>query len=90
MDWRIGNLKLHHKWSLCSLHSFVLKHILHITILRTIYDLVSHLTTYMTGILHKYLYFDMLIITSETIRTRFSFLLILQVSTLWVFLWHFV
>jgi hypothetical protein len=60
MNWRIGNLGFHHKWFLYSLHSFVLKHILHVTIFKTIYDLVSNVTKYTTRIPHKSLYFDLL------------------------------
>ncbi len=52
MDWKIWNLGLYHSLFLCSLHSFVLKHILHIIVLKTIYDLMSNVTTNMTGIPH--------------------------------------
>jgi len=44
----------------CWLHSFVHKHILHIIVLRTIYDLMSSVTTNMIGIFHKPLYFNLL------------------------------
>jgi len=60
MDLRINNLKLHHIWFFCNLHSFVLKHILYVTILRIVYDLVSSVTTYMLRIPHRSLYFNLL------------------------------
>jgi hypothetical protein len=58
MNWRISNLGLHDKWFFCSLHSFILKHILHVIVLRTMYNLVSSVTAHMTRIPHK-LYFDL-------------------------------
>jgi hypothetical protein len=60
MDWRIWNLGLYHNLFFCSLCSFVFKHILHVIALRTIYDLMSSVTTNMIGIPHMSLYFDLL------------------------------
>jgi len=57
---RIYNLGLYHNLFICNLHSFVLKHILHVTVLRTIYDLMSNVITNMTRIPHRSLYFDLL------------------------------
>jgi hypothetical protein len=56
MDWRIWNLRFHHNLFICWLHCFVLKHILHIIILKIIYDLMSSVTTNMTRIHHKPFY----------------------------------
>jgi hypothetical protein len=53
-------LKLHHKLFFYNLHSFVLKHILHVIVLMTIYDLVSNVTTYVTRIPHMSLCFNVL------------------------------
>jgi hypothetical protein len=50
---------------------FVLKHILHVTILMTIYDLVSDVTINMTRILHKFLYFDLLSGNLRNYKNRF-------------------
>jgi hypothetical protein len=60
MDWRIWNLGFYHNLFFYWLHSFVLKHILHITILMTIYDLMSSVTTIMIGIPHTPLYINLL------------------------------
>jgi hypothetical protein len=56
MNSRIGNLGLHHIWLLCSFHFFVLKHILHVTILRIVYNLMSSFNIDMTRIPHRSLY----------------------------------
>jgi hypothetical protein len=60
MNQRIWNLGFYHKLFLCWIHSFVLKHILHIIVLKTIYDLMSSVNTNMIGIPHKPLYFNLL------------------------------
>jgi hypothetical protein len=60
MDWTIWNLGIYHSLFLCWFHSFILKHILHIIVLRTIYDLMSSDTTNMKRIPHKPLYFNLL------------------------------
>jgi hypothetical protein len=44
----------------CKLHSFILKHIMHIIVLRIIYDLMSSITTNMIRISHMLLYFSLL------------------------------
>jgi hypothetical protein len=56
MNRRIWNLGFYHNLFLCWLHSFVLKHILRIIVLRTIYDLMSNVSTNMIGIHQKPLY----------------------------------
>jgi hypothetical protein len=60
MNWKISNLGFHNKWFLCSLHSLIFKHILHASILMTIYDLVSNVTIDVTRISHVSLYFQLL------------------------------
>ncbi len=70
MDRRIDNFRFHYKWFLCSFHSFVLKHILHINILRIVYDFVSCVTIDMTRIPHRSLYFDLLNSNSINYRNK--------------------
>ncbi len=50
----IGSLS--YRWFLCSFHFFVLKHILHVIVFRTIYNLMSSLTIDMARIPHRSLY----------------------------------
>jgi len=54
------DLGFYHNLFLCRLHYFILKHILHIIILKIIYDLMSNITANMTRIFHKPLYFNLL------------------------------
>jgi hypothetical protein len=73
MDKKVSNLRLHHRWFLYSIHSFVFKQILHIIILKIIYDLMSCVTTFttdMTRIPHRFLYFDMLINNLRNCRSK--------------------
>jgi hypothetical protein len=70
MNWMIGNLGLHHIWFFYTLHSFVLKHILHVTILRIVYDLMSNVAIDMTRIPHKSLYFDLLSCNLKLYRNK--------------------
>jgi hypothetical protein len=60
MNERFCNLELYHSLFLCSFHSFVLKHILHVIILKIVYDLMSNVNIYMTRVPHRSPYFDLL------------------------------
>jgi hypothetical protein len=82
MNLRIDNLRLHHRWFLCSLHSFVFKHIMHVIELRTIYNLMPDLTIDMIRTPHRSMYFELLNGNLINYKTIFSFLLTLHVSTL--------
>jgi hypothetical protein len=91
MNWRIDKLGLYHTWFFCSFHSFVLKHIMHVIVCRTIYSLMSNLTIDMIGIPHRSLYFNLL--SNNFINCRnilFLSFLTLHVSTLWFVQWQFV
>jgi len=86
---RIDNLGLQHKWFLCSLHSFVLKHILHVIELNTTCNPMSNLTLDMTRILHRFLYSNMLNSNLKNYKNRLLFFT-LHVSTLWFVPWLFI
>jgi hypothetical protein len=90
MDWRIWNLGFYHNLFFYWPHSFVLKHILHITIYRTIYDLMSSVTTNMTGISHMPLYFNMLNSNFKDCKNMVLLSFDFIGSTLWFVLWQFV
>jgi hypothetical protein len=90
MNWRISNLGLHDRWFLCSLHSFVVKHILHVTILMTIYDLVSNVTIDMTRIPHKSLYFHLLSGNVRNYKNRFFLSFDFTRFNIVIFLWQFL
>jgi hypothetical protein len=73
MNRRINNLGLHHKWFLCSFHSFVLKHILHVIELNTICNPMFDLIVDMTRISHRFLYFNLLSGNLRNYKNRLFF-----------------
>jgi hypothetical protein len=55
---------------LCRLHSFILKHIMHIIVLRTIYDFMFSITPNMVRISHRPLYFNLLSCSLRNYRNK--------------------